>query len=152
MRWPGTTSNISTRGVRDSMPVEDRENSTYQDASDQEEANFYLLQHTMGLLPNTLNCGLHMRRECRKQFSTFSLPSRVSDPDIHHGTCVAHLPWCMPGSLTSGLLWSRWRGKRYMHSRRTRNPQFCASGKRPIANMDLLWMSQFWLRWWLVAR
>ena len=26
---------------------------------------------------------------------TFSPPPRVSDPDIHHGTCVTHLPQCM---------------------------------------------------------
>ena len=38
---------------------------------------------------------------------TFSLPPQVSDPDMHHGTCVTHVPWCMPGSLTSGFLWSR---------------------------------------------
>ena len=49
---------------------------------------------------------------------TFSLPSRVSYPDMHHGTCVTHVPWCMPGSLTSGFLWSRWQGKRSRHSRR----------------------------------
>ena len=30
---------------------------------------------------------------------TFSPPPRVSDPDMHHGTCVKHVPWCMPGSL-----------------------------------------------------
>ena len=30
---------------------------------------------------------------------TFSPPSRVSDPDMHHGTCVMHVPWCMLGSL-----------------------------------------------------
>ena len=42
---------------------------------------------------------------------TFSPPPRVSDPDIHHGTCVTHVPWCMPGSLTSGFLWSRRRRK-----------------------------------------
>ena len=37
----------------------------------------------------------------------FSPPSRISDPDMHHGTCVTHVPWCLPKSLTSGLLWSR---------------------------------------------
>ena len=26
----------------------------------------------------------------------------VSDPDMHHGMCVAHVPWCMSGSLTCG--------------------------------------------------
>ena len=55
---------------------------------------------------------------------SFSPPPRVSDPDMHHGTCVTHVPWCMPGSLTSSFLWSRSRGKRSRHSRRMRNPQF----------------------------
>ena len=31
----------------------------------------------------------------------------LSNPDMHHGTCVTHVPWCMPESLTSGFLWSR---------------------------------------------
>ena len=69
---------------------------------------------------------------------TFSPPPRNSNPDMHHGTCVTHVPWCMPGSLTSGFLWSRWRGKRSRHSRRMRNPQFCVSGKRPMGNLKLL--------------
>ena len=73
---------------------------------------------------------------------TFSPPPRVSDPDMHHGTCVTHVPWCMPGSLSSGFLCSRWRGKRSRHSRRMRNQQFCVSGKRPIfANGGLFWLS-----------
>ena len=38
---------------------------------------------------------------------------QVSNPDMHHGTCVTHVPWCMPGSLTSGLLWHRRRGKTF---------------------------------------
>ena len=63
---------------------------------------------------------------------TFSSPPRVSDPDMHHGTCVTHVPWCLPGSLTSSLLWIRWRGKRSRHSRRMRNTQFYVSGKRPM--------------------
>ena len=57
---------------------------------------------------------------------TFSPPPRVSDPDIHHGTC-------MPGLLTSGFLWSPWWGKRSRHSRRMRNRQFYVPGKRPMA-------------------
>ena len=63
---------------------------------------------------------------------TLSPSLRVNDPDIHQGTCVTHVPWCMPGSLTSGFLWSRWRGKRSRHSRRMRNPQFYVSGKRAM--------------------
>ena len=64
---------------------------------------------------------------------TFSPPPRVSDPDMHHGTCVTHVTPCMPGSLASGFLWSQWRRKRFRHSRRMRNPRFYVSGKRPMA-------------------
>ena len=63
---------------------------------------------------------------------TFSLPPRVSDPDMHHGTCVTHVPWCMPVSLTSGFHWGWWRGKHFRHSWRMRNPQFWLFGERPI--------------------
>ena len=59
---------------------------------------------------------------------TFYPPPRVSDPDMHHGTCATHVPWCMPGSLNSGFLLSRWRVKRSRHSRRMHNPQFYVSG------------------------
>ena len=59
---------------------------------------------------------------------TFSPPHRVSDPDMHHGTCVTHVPWSMLGSLTSGFFWIRWRGKRSRHSRRMRNPPFYVFG------------------------
>ena len=55
---------------------------------------------------------------------TFSPPPRVSDPDMHHGPCVMHVPWCMPGSLTSGFLWSRWRGKRSRHPGACAAPNF----------------------------
>ena len=67
----------------------------------------------LGLLSDTQNCGLCMRRECRERFPA----TAVSDPDMHHGTCVTHVPWCMPGSLTSRFLWSRRRGKRSRHYR-----------------------------------
>ena len=75
---------------------------------------------------------------------TFSPPPRVSNPDIHHDTCVMHVPWCMPGSLTSGSLWSQWLGKRSRHSRRMRNPQFYESDKRPIAIHISRWCKLPW--------
>ena len=59
---------------------------------------------------------------------TLSPPPRVSDPDMHHDTCVTHVPW----SLTSGFLWSRWWGKRSRHSQRMRSPQFYVSGEGPV--------------------
>ena len=27
------------------------------------------------------------------------------DPDMHHGTCVTHVPWCMPGLICTFLFW-----------------------------------------------
>ena len=67
---------------------------------------------------------------------TFSPSPQVSDPDTHHSTCVTHVPWCMPGSLTSGFLWNRRRGERSRHSRLMRNLQFYVSGKRPMEDME----------------
>ena len=66
---------------------------------------------------------------------TFSPPLWISYPNKHHGTCETHLP----GPLTSGFLWSRWRRKRSRHSRRMRKPPFCVSGKRPMREMCLPW-------------
>ena len=63
---------------------------------------------------------------------TFSPPPWVSNPDMDHGTCVTHVPWCMPGSLISHFLSNRRRGNRLWHIRRMHNTQFYVSGKRPI--------------------
>ena len=56
----------------------------------------------MGLLPDTWNCGLRMRRECRERLPRdwFQMKPVVCDPGMHHGTCVTHVPWCMSWSLT----------------------------------------------------
>ena len=67
---------------------------------------------------------------------TFSPSPWVSDPDMHHGAYMTHVPWCMPGSLTSGFLWNRWQGKRSRHSRRMHNTQFYVSGKRSIKRKE----------------
>ena len=60
---------------------------------------------------------------------TFSPPPWLSDPDMHHGTCVTHVPWCMPGSLTSGFLWIRRQVKTFsafpVHAQPT------VAGKKP---------------------
>ena len=59
---------------------------------------------TMGFLPDTSNRELRMRRICRERFSRHRLQMKpvVSDPGMHHGTCVTHVPWCMSESLTRG--------------------------------------------------
>ena len=51
----------------------------------------------MGFLPDTLNCRLRMRRECRERFPYhhFQMKPLASDPGMHHGACVTHVPWCM---------------------------------------------------------
>ena len=41
---------------------------------------------------------------------TFSPPPQISVPDMHHDTFVTRVAWCVPGSLTSGFLWS-WGGE-----------------------------------------
>ena len=78
----------------------------------------------MGLLPDTLNRGLRMRRECWERFLRRQLQRKplVSDPGMHHARSVMHI----------GVANTWWRGKRSRHSRRIRNPQFYVSGKRPI--------------------
>ena len=57
----------------------------------------------MGLLSDTYNCGLRMRRECRERLPRHPGKRKplVSDPSMHHGTCVTHVPLCMSGSLTA---------------------------------------------------
>ena len=58
----------------------------------------------MDLLPDTLNCALCMRRECRERFPRHLHQRKplVSDPGMHHGTCATHVPWCLSGSLSCG--------------------------------------------------
>ena len=45
-----------------------------------------------------------MLREWRERFPRHRLQRKplVSDPSMHHGTCVTHVSWCMLGSLTRG--------------------------------------------------
>ena len=45
-----------------------------------------------------------MRRECRERFPRLRLQRKPldGDPGMHHGTCVTHVPWCIPESLTRG--------------------------------------------------
>ena len=54
----------------------------------------------IGLLLDTQNCGLCMRRECRERFPRHRLQRK--DPGMHHGVCVTHVPWCRSRSLTRG--------------------------------------------------
>ena len=49
--------------------------------------------HSMGLLPDTYNCGLRMRRECRECSPHHWLQRKalVSDPGMHHARAVVHV-------------------------------------------------------------
>ena len=62
----------------------------------------WAVRSATGLLPDTLNRWLRMHREYRELFPRPRLQSKplVSDPGMHHDTCVTHVPWCMSGSLT----------------------------------------------------
>ena len=50
--------------------------------------------YAMGLLPDTRNCRLGMRRKCRERFPRHRLQRKPldSDPSMHHSTCVTHVP------------------------------------------------------------
>ena len=90
------------------------------------------IQHwlTMGLLPDTKNYGLRMRRKCWERFLCHRLQRKplVSDPGMHHGTCVTHVPLCMSGSLT------RSDGENVPGiPGACATCNFCVTGKRPIA-------------------
>ena len=54
-----------------------------------------------------------MRQECRERFPRHRLPSNplISDPDMHHGTCVTHV-----AVMHVGIANPRWREKRSRHS------------------------------------
>ena len=83
--------------------------------------------YSMGLSPDTQDCGLRMRRECQERFPhhRFQRKPPVSDPGMHHVTCVTHVPWCMSWLLT------RSDGEMLPAFRCMRNPQFYVSGKIP---------------------
>ena len=74
---------------------------------------------------------------------TFSPSPRVSDPDMHHGTYVTHVPWCMPGSLTSGFFWSRWRGN-VPGACATRKFAYLVRGPLPLLPNDNIDRLQDW--------
>ena len=83
---------------------------------------------------------------------TFSMPPRISDSDMHHGTCMTHLPWCMSVSLTCSFLWNRWRRKCPRHSRRMCIPQFYVRGKPNdnnlvISRKHIHICGQHWVCW-----
>ena len=69
-----------------------------------------------------------MRREWQERFPCHRLHRKplVSNPGMHHGTCITH--------------------------RRMRNQQFCVSGKTPILPTHLWQYVQYYLVWWAVAQ
>ena len=86
--------------------------------------------HSMGLLPDTENCGLRMHRECRERFPRHriqSKPSRYASRHVRDARAVMHV----------GIAQLRWREKRTRQSRCLRNPQFYVSGKWPIVRVSV---------------
>ena len=62
------------------------------------------IKSLMGLLPDTQNCRLYMRWECRERFPRHRFQSKalVHDLGMHHGAYVTNVLWFMSGSLTRG--------------------------------------------------
>ena len=94
----------------------------------------------MGLLRDAYYCRLRTRGECRERLPRHDC---LAIPTCITGTCVTHLPGCMPWSPTGGVIWSRWRGKR---SRHMCNPQFYVSGKR-LPQIHGRWLKT-WYSWY----
>ena len=87
----------------------------------------------MGLLPDTWNCGLRMRLECRPPLTskeTASYRFRHVSRHVRHASAVMHVKIAEP----------RWRGKRSRHSRW---PQFYVSGKRPVLSLLYIFVSRY---------
>ena len=71
---------------------------------------FHLGSERMGLLPDTKNCGLRMRRECRERFPRdrgLAIPTCITAR-----ACRTCRDACRD-KLTSGFSWSWWRGKTF---------------------------------------
>ena len=121
------------------------------------QLNGYCISLCCPCVPGLLRCHLDngpLTRYAKLRVAhapgTFSPPPLISDPDMHHGTCLTYVPWCMSGSLTSGFLWNRWRGKRSRHIRRMCNTQFCVTGKRPMpvkAILNICGMYTTYIHW-----
>ena len=68
------------------------------------------LSQSHNVLPQRASCQIHKIAICACAGNAGNVfPHRrfrrkplVSDPGMHHGTCVTHVPWCMSGSLTCG--------------------------------------------------
>ena len=67
--------------------------------------HFYLLQFLQwGSYQICKIAGCACAGNAANVFATrpLQMKSLISDPDMHHDTCVTHMPWCMSGSLTCG--------------------------------------------------
>ena len=66
--------------------------------------SIFIIDVSIRPLTKYVKLRLYMRRECRERFPRHRLQRKplVGDPDMHHGTCVTHVPWCMSGLLTRG--------------------------------------------------
>ena len=86
---------------------------------------------SQGSLTRHVKLRIAHARECRERFPRHRLQKKplVSDPSMHHGTCITHMPWCMSGSLARAVAWKRSR-----HSRRMRSPQLYESSKIPMGS------------------
>ena len=75
-------------------PGGDELKTGHQDSSPQQWASYQIRKIAVcACARNAGNVSLHRR---------FRRKPLVSDPGMHHGTCVTHVPWCMSGSLTCG--------------------------------------------------
>ena len=76
-----------------------------------------------------------MYRECRERSPGHRLQTKplVSDPGVHHVTCVTYVPWCLSGSLT------RSGGESIPGACANRNLTYLASG--PLSEPKMIYFT-----------
>ena len=112
---PQSKTSFQHPGAGDGILLENFTNTL---AADIPDADVAMSPVAMGLLPDTQNCGLRIRRECRECFPATDFKGNYY---LRHARAVMHV----------GIANPRWRAKRSRHYRRMRKPQFYISGKRP---------------------
>ena len=63
--------------------------------------SFEFWDHFYGVRPGSIKHRFRYSAPWLNQWTSCQKP-QVSDPGVHQGTCVTHVPWCMSGSLTRG--------------------------------------------------
>ena len=111
---------------------------------------YTMMIQAMDLLLNTKNCVLRMRREFRERFPRHRLQRKplVSDPGMHHSSCVTHVPWWMSGSVTVPGIPGAYATRNFTY----RIWQEANDGGTPCAHFTDRHLTRFWFSLCMLVR